>query len=288
MKGSDEVSRPRLRQRGFALLLVLWVLVLLSAIALHLSSIGRTEARIAFNLVANAKAESLADGGVARAVFALLDSNPEQRWVPDGIAREIRLPGGTATITVRDENGKINPNIAPEGLLFALLQAIGVDQDRARRLAAAIADWISPAAVARPFGAKAVEYSNAGLTYGPPNAPFESIDELGRVLGMTPEILAALLPYLSTFSTAAIPDPEAAAPVVQRAIEMFRGTSAVPGVGGAFQGRARAAISVVAVSVAARTQTGAVFIRESVLRLEPQVPKGYVVLAWRQGELPEK
>lgn len=283
--GLREPARGARRQRGFILLLVLWVLVLLSAIALHLSSIGRTEARIAFNLVANAKAEALADSGVARAVFGMLDPNPEQRWAVDGVAREIRLQGGTAAVTLRDENTKINPNIAPEGLMFALFQAAGVDQDRARHLAAAIADWITPGQTARPFGAKAAEYSNAGLTYGPPGAPLESPDELARVLGMTPDILAAVRPYLSTFSTAAVPDPDAAAPLVQRAVEIFRGASVVSSINRlATRGGTP---GIVAVSVIARTDKGAVFIRDAVLRVEPQIPKGYVLLAWRQGELLE-
>ena len=286
MAGLRALARHARRERGFVLLIVLWVLVLLSAIALHLTSIGRTEARIAINLVANAKAESLADGGVARAVFGLLDPNPDQRWAADGIERQIRIQGGTTTITIRDENTKINPNLAPEGLMFALLLEAGVEQDRARHLAAAIADWISPGPAARPFGAKAAEYNSAGLTYGPPGAPFESADELGRVLGMTPDILVALRPYLSTFSTAAVPESPSAAPLVHRAVERFRGTSAASGVtrlgvGGAIPG-------VVAVSVVAHADAGAVFIREAVLRVEPQALKGYVLLAWRQGELPEQ
>ena len=40
------------RQCGFAIIFVLWLLVLLSAIALHLSSTGRTELQIATNIVA--------------------------------------------------------------------------------------------------------------------------------------------------------------------------------------------------------------------------------------------
>ena len=286
MAGPRGLARHARRERGFILLVVLWVLVLLAAIALHLSSIGRTEARIAFNLVANAKAESLADGGIARAVFGLLDPNPDQRWAADGIARQIRLQGGTATITIRDENTKINPNLAPEGLMFALLQEAGVDPDRARHLAAAIADWISPGPTARPFGAKAAEYNSAGLAYGPPGAPLESVDELARVLGMSPEILAALRPSLSTFSTAAVPDPATAAALVQRAVERFHGGTVAAGT--SLAGIRGGIPGVVGVSVVARTDTGAVFVRDAVLRVEPQAPKGYVLLAWRQGALPEQ
>lgn len=287
-------SRPyaavqrRRPQRGFVLLLVLSILVLLSAIALHLSAAGRTEARIAFNLVANAKAESLADAGISRAVFGLLDPIPERRWELDGTAHRIKLQGGTATVTLRDENDKINPNLAPEGLMFALLQAVGVEQDHARHLAAAIADWVSPGTVARPFGAKAPEYADAGLPYGPPNAPLESIGELARVLGMTPEILDALRPYLSVFSIVAIPNPQSAAPAVQQAIEMYRSSSAALGLTGIVQSAKRAGRPIVAVTVAARTENGAVFIREAVFRLESQAPKGYVLLAWQRGDLAEK
>lgn len=281
-----KAARPRdLRQRGFVLLLVLSILVLLAAIALHLSAAGRTEARIAFNLVGNAKAESLADAGVSRAVFGLLDPAPERRWALDGIAHRIKLQGGTATVTLRDENEKINPNLAPEKLMFALLEAVGVEPDHARHLAAAIADWVAPGTVARPFGAKAAEYANAGLSYGPPNAPFESIGELGRVLGMTPEILDALRPYISIFSIVPIPDPEGAAPIVQQAIETYRSAS---GLAGIVQSPRRGGRLIAAVTVTARTESGAIFIRKAVFRLEPQAPKGYVLLAWERGELPEK
>jgi general secretion pathway protein K len=246
---------------------------------LRLASAGRVEARIALNLVSNAKAEALADAGVSRAAYSLLQ---EEGWALDGTPYEVRLPGGSATIELRDENGKINPNLAPEKLTGALLMAAGVPGEQAQHLAAAIADWVSPGTVARPFGAKAAEYSSAGLAYGPPGAPIESVGELARVLGMTPEILVALRPYLSTFSRVAIPDPRYASAAVQSAIELYRasagGTSLMPGL---------AATSVVAVSVIARTGN-AVFVREAVLKLDPQAPAGYVVLDWRRGDLPER
>jgi general secretion pathway protein K len=61
------------------------------------------------------------------------------------------------------------------------------------------------------------EYGAAGLDYGPPHAPLERLDELGRVLGMTPAVLAAMKPHLTLFGP---PDPSAATidPVVAAAL----------------------------------------------------------------------
>jgi general secretion pathway protein K len=66
--------------RGFALILVLWIAALLAVIAASLVSSGRTEARLARNLVENAKAEALADGAVQRTVMGLLALDPDQAW----------------------------------------------------------------------------------------------------------------------------------------------------------------------------------------------------------------
>ncbi len=57
-------------QRGLALVVVLWVLVLLSLIAASFTKTTRTEVNITRNLIDNAKAEALADAGVYRAIYA--------------------------------------------------------------------------------------------------------------------------------------------------------------------------------------------------------------------------
>ena len=67
------------RRRGIALILVLWIAGLLAVIAASLVSSSRTEARLARNLIENAKAEALADGAVHRAVLGLLELDPRPR-----------------------------------------------------------------------------------------------------------------------------------------------------------------------------------------------------------------
>jgi general secretion pathway protein K len=122
---------------GFALLVVLWSLSLLALIGTHVTATGRAEAQLAANL-RGAAAEAAADGALHRAVFHLLDP-PPRRWLPDGVPREIALPGGgVAVVRVETEAGKINPNLAPAGLLQALLVGAGAEPRAAASLAAAI------------------------------------------------------------------------------------------------------------------------------------------------------
>ena len=205
------------RQRGFALLVVLWSMPLLALVGTHVTATGRVEAQLAGNLRQAAVAEAAADGATYEAIFHLLDTAP-RRWLPDGLPREIALPGGgLAVVTVRSEAGKVNPNIATMGLWKALLGQLGADPAAAASLAAAILDWRTIGPRPRPGGAKEPQYRAAGRDYAPPGRPFESIEELGLVLGMTPALADRLAPYLSLYQNGA-PDPRMADPLVLRAM----------------------------------------------------------------------
>ncbi len=204
---------------GFALLIVLWAVALLTLIVAGLAAAGRTEAQLASNLRAAAAAEAAADGATYEAVFHLLD--PTRAWAADGMRRTLRLSGAAATVWIDDEAGKVNPNTASPELLRALLLRLDVDTRTAEQVAAAIVDWRFPGDQPRNNGAKAPQYRAAGRDYGPPGAPFLSLDELGAVLGMTPALLDRLLPYVSILTDDA-PDPaRAASPVRQALIDVF-------------------------------------------------------------------
>jgi general secretion pathway protein K len=61
------------RQRGFALLIVLWLLVPLSVLFLVLSGTARSDAQLTANLRDAAAMEEAADGAINTAIFALLE-----------------------------------------------------------------------------------------------------------------------------------------------------------------------------------------------------------------------
>jgi general secretion pathway protein K len=179
-------------ERGFALLIVLWTMVLLTLLAIAITSNGRTEAQLADNLRANAVSEAETDGAVYDAIFRELMS-------PVSPSNMQYVTRAGVVVRVEDQAGKVNPNTASTDLLQALLRRVGVDAQKSTMLAAAIADWRESASRPRPSGAKAPEYMAAGRNYGPPEEPFESIEELSNVLGMTPQILSRLAPHLSIY-----------------------------------------------------------------------------------------
>lgn len=261
-------------ERGFALLLVLWSLVLLTLITSRLIAAGRDEARLGSNIRAAASAEALADAAVHQTMFHLLDPSPSG-WRPGATAHSLSLPGGDAVVRVEDEAGRVNPNQAPEALLAALLAGVGADAGTARTVAAAILDWRTIGSTVRQFGAKAPEYRAAGRDYGPPDAPFQSVGEVGLVLGMTPDLLDRLRPYLTVFYDGD-PDPSRAEPIVLKAMQVAAGQLDLGGSG-------QTSNRTVAITAEAVGNTGGRFVRHAVVRLGSGGGRPYQVLEWRRA-----
>ena len=203
----------RERERGFALLIVLWSMALLGLLGTRIAASGRTDAREAGVIAERATMESQADGAVADALFEVATG----AWPADG-----RLRPGPVAVRIENEAGLINVNLAPAGLIAALLSTLGLPADKAQSLGAAISDWRTPTTLAQPSGAKLPAYRAAGLAYGPRDAPFRDTAELGLVLGMTPSILALLEPHV-TVSTEGDVDPALADPAVREALIRYGG-----------------------------------------------------------------
>lgn len=263
------------RERGFALLIVLWTLVLIAFLVLHLTASGRTEIRIADNLVDNAVAAAAADGGITEAIFNLSNPRPDQRWRLDGAVHSLAIGDSRVTVRLADEAARINPNLASPVLIEALLRVVGSDAGTAQRLAAAIADWVGSAATPQPQAALFAEYRAAGLDYGPPGSPLESLSELGKVLGMTPALLAALRPHLTLYGPPE-PDPTSTDPVVAAALASIpQLTGANPSLGARPQD-----VLTVRITASALGPGNARVTRRAIVRVGSTLPQGYVVLAW--------
>ena len=251
------MSAAAIRERGFALLIVLWTVVLLALLVTQLTASGRAEAQLTTNLRAAATVEAAADGALSEAVFHALDTS-ERHWRADGAVHVLRLGSATAEVRIDNEAGKINLNSAPPELLAALLHALGTPTATAATLSAAIADWRFVDAQ-RGGGAKAAAYRDAGRTYGPPSAPFQSLQELGLVLGMTPDLLTRLLPHLTVFHDGE-PAYLAADPVVRQALREATGA-------GPSESEGAPEETVIAITARAVGSTGGSFVRRAVVRL---------------------
>ena len=240
--------------RGFALLIVLWSVVLLAMLATVMTSTGRSEMQLAGNLRRAAAAEAAADGGVAAAVFHLSDA-PARAWAADGLPHETRIGAYVVTIRVLDENGKLNPNYAPPELTAAVIAATGVDRSTAAGLAQAFADWHQIGGL----DIVVAHYRQAGMAAVPTGQPFRSMEELGLVMGMTPQLLARITPYFSVYATGPL-ELSHAAPLLREAVRALSGgqTPTAPAAGRP---------TVVTVVSDARARDGSRFVRQAVAKL---------------------
>ena len=225
------IMRGAARQRGFALLVVLWTLSLLALLGTHLLAASRQDTQLARNLLDGAVLEAAANGAVQQAMFGVLDGYSRHGPLDQGV-RTVRVGRTIVAVRVEDEADKVNPNIASPKLLRALLLQVGADAGTAATVAASIVEWrLSGGTAARPNPAVA-RYAAAGLDYAPSGAPFGSPDELGGVLGMTADLMARLRPHLTVYTdgdpTLATQDPVVAlalAAAGQRGVESDEGGS---------------------------------------------------------------
>ena len=286
-------------ERGIALVLALWLTILLTVIASGFAFSMRSEAIAARNAITLAQARAAADGAVERALFELSRPRLVDAWAPDGQQHLWRENDATLVVTAVDETSKIDLNSANEALLKGLLTAVGgLDDDAAVHVVDAIIDWRDPDDLRRPNGAEAAEYRAANLKYGPANAPFESVGEVARVLGVTPTVYTRIAPSLTVYSrqpginplTAsrdvllALPaaTPDLVDRYIQQRLDALSSKLPVPFFPAA-QAFGAGAIPVWRVRAEAHLADGVTFIREAVLRPVADVRRPLIALAWLDG-----
>ena len=206
------------RQRGIALIAVLFGLTLLALFAAGLARDTRTEILLTRNSLASAQAQAAADAAVYRAIADIAISAGGASAVV--ASADPQTPAAAASEGVRtviaDEGGKIDLNRGHPDHLRQLLKQL--DVANAEGLSDAISDFRDADDSARDDGAEWPEYRAAGLPYVAHNRPFRSVAELRLVLGMNEEIFQRLRPYVTVYSRRRGVDPRYAPEMVLRAI----------------------------------------------------------------------
>ena len=209
------------RARGAALLLVLWLVALLTALVGAYALTARMEALQGHVSSRGVVAGEIARAGMEYALVRVADRNPETHWRPNGRPYAWRFDGQEVQVRIVDETGKVDLNHADVPLLSRLLQALGEPVDVSDALAAAIVDWRDADDLSQPVGgAEDGDYAAAGRDYGAKDAPFETIAEVEQVLGMTPDLYARMAPFLTLYSGRGQPDATYAAGPVLEAMGM--------------------------------------------------------------------
>ena len=200
------------RQKGVALVIVLWILLLVTISTGAYTLMARMDQLEAFTVLSGTQARLAAEAGMNMAILALRDPDEATRLVPDGRAYTMRYEDVMVEVSVTDERGKLNINEAPEFDLVNLLTGHGLDEADAELLAAAIKDWTDPDEIERANGAEALTYQSQGLGVGPGNRNFVMTEEVLQVIGMPWELYLKMEPGLTVYSDSAQIEP-AFAPV---------------------------------------------------------------------------
>lgn len=185
---------------GIALVLVLWLLALLTALVATFAVTARTEQMQARHLRFGIEARYAALAGLELAVARMLQPDSDRRWIPDGREYLTVFEGAELRLRVQDESGKLDINVADAATLTRFFEALGEEPERAQRLAGAIVDWRDPDDMVHLHGAEAPEYAAAGLPYGPKNQAFATLGELQQVLGMDYDTWARAAPHVTVFT----------------------------------------------------------------------------------------
>lgn len=267
---------------GFALLIVLWMLVLIAFIVGYVTSTARSEIQISGNIATNAAASAAADGAVYQTIFALLDQLPERRPATDGSIREMRIGRSSVTLRVFNENDWVNPNLASAKLLEGLLRALNMPTETAADLADEITQWVGTARTLRPPDELAAEYRAAGLDYAPPETPLESLGELTRVRGMSPREFASMRPHLTLFGGRE-PNLTTSDAVVAAAIRFADQSNSTPGAGGPIYTGVGQDARVVRIFATAQGPGNAQARATATVRISSSSAQGYTILSWRTG-----
>ena len=252
--------------RGFALIVVIWVLGLVLLLGTAITVGVRYRTRADSSLFDSQRAEAAAESAVNLAILLHLSKNGREK-TPFPLT--CGLPGGEqATISVTEEAGKVDLNAASPQTLLKLF--IGLTQDRkvGERIATAILSYRSAAAAAGQA---------ASPNEGKPQA-FQSVMELEAVEGVTSELFRAALPLVTVRSGRIEPDPAAAPDALRDTLGLPKGVTS-----GATAPRAQANGEItIRADVAA--STNARFIREALVSLRPKNGRLFEIREWRRGD----
>lgn len=203
-------------QRGVALLLVVWLIALLTALIGAFAISARVESLQGRVLAQGSVVQQIARAGLEYALQRVADPDAGSRWTPDGRPYAWQYAGSQVQVQLVDESGKVDLNQADAQILSSLLRAVGVEAAQAQQLAGAAVDWRDSDALSQVAGgAEDPDYAAAGLPYGAKDAPYESVAEVEQVLGWTPQLYARVRAYLTIYAGRGRPDPSyAQAPVL--------------------------------------------------------------------------
>jgi general secretion pathway protein K len=197
-------------ERGWALVSVLCVVSMLALLAAATQELTIISSRAERATEDAALIGADVDASLARALVGVADQRPELRWRVDGVPQRFVYDGASMMVAVQDESGRIDLNAADQSMISRLLQSAGLDLNSANALTDKILDWRSTSDLVRLHGASDEEYAAKGYPWHPRHGPFQSVNELKMVMGVSPALFARIRPALTVYSKRPAMDTEVA------------------------------------------------------------------------------
>jgi general secretion pathway protein K len=211
-------NSKRFSERGIALMMVLWVLVLLSIIAMNFLISTRWGSASARNFKEETQSYYLALSGYEEALnYLAMDKdlivdfldNEGNFWIDSEtqpVTGQRSTDEGDVEILINDENARININFSNRERLAQVLSYCGIRQEELNEIIDSILDWKDADDEHHLSGAENEYYGSLPEPYTTKNGLFDVPEELVLVKGMKPEYLYGgegvarpLLPLITTF-----------------------------------------------------------------------------------------
>jgi hypothetical protein len=159
---------------------VLWVLLLVSALAATTSYISRTNALMVRRSFELAQAQAAADAAILNTLSSLSDEQLSRHNPTDGSVRSWQFNGVDIAISVTNEATRIDLNTGEDDLIFAFLRSREITEDESHALLRSLRQW---QLASDPLVGTQPSPSASVATLGGSNIkhPLLSIDELAQI-----------------------------------------------------------------------------------------------------------
>lgn len=219
-KLSATINAPS-RERGLALLVVLWIIVAAALVVSAFNAAVKSGVSFVDSEIVLAKADALLDAGAEIAAARLVDEEESRHWVPDGTPHTIAFAGARIAIAIADAGGRVDLNKADPQLLMGLLGQFADSE----RQAARIRDHILLARGEMPGDGTRAETAVGTMFEGGESAnsggevpAFVDVAQLRTLDGMTVKLYRQIAPHLTVYSGDGRINPLSASEIVLKSI----------------------------------------------------------------------
>ena len=215
MSRTTHDRRALRNERGFIVVVVLWMLAALAGLALiYLTYVTNSAVTVAVN-TDRLQADALMNAGIELAAYRLTAQSAATR--PTSGTFNARIGAGRVAVTFRSEAARIDLNMAPKAVLAGLMVGLGVSAADASDYADRILAWRSSTEPGLDNPEDSF-YRTLGAPYLPRHAPFPHSAELWLVRGIPPVVIERVLPFVTVFSNMGTVNVLDAAPQVVAAL----------------------------------------------------------------------